>query len=411
LDKFAIGLQICPYFIIFNIMIKRILQDKLYALASKFPVVAVLGPRQSGKTTLVRSTFPEKDYQNLEDPETRLFAHSDPRAFLEHHPGGLIIDEAQREPDLFSYLQLMVDEHPIPGQFILTGSQHFLLHEKLSQTLAGRVAILTLLPFSLEELINVVPIEKDYLHYLFMGFYPPIYDKGITPQEWLPNYIQTYVERDVRMLKNITDLNAFTRFLKLCAGRTGQLINYSALATEAGISSNTARSWLSVLEASFIIFFLQPHYKNFNKRLVKMPKLYFYDTGLVVHLLGVQEEQQLEYHYMKGALFENFIISEIAKYEFHRGKRPEIFFWRDKSGREIDCIVDRAGNLFALEIKVSKSINQEFFKNIRYWSNLPGNKPAGMYVIYAGSQIQAWSDIRIVPWWETHTIMKEITRA
>jgi len=277
-------------------VIKRQIQEKLIQLSGQFPVVAVVGPRQSGKTTLVKMTFKDKSFLNLEEPDTRLFAQNDPRSFLSTSKSGLIIDEAQRVPDLFSYIQSIVDENKAPGSFIITGSHNFLMQEKISQTLAGRVAILTLLPFSIDELRGEDTLE-DFSTYIFKGFYPPIYDRKIEPSDWYPNYIRTYLERDVRLIKNIPDLNSFTLFVKLCAGRIGQLLNLSSLAVEAGISVNTAKSWLSVLEASYIIYRLEPHFQNFNKRLVKMPKLYFYDTGLACSLLGLESVTQINTHY------------------------------------------------------------------------------------------------------------------
>jgi predicted AAA+ superfamily ATPase len=378
-------------------MIKREITPSVLALAKQFPVISIIGPRQSGKTTLVKNIFPEKDYVNLEEPDTRLFAQTDPRAFLNGHPNGLIIDEAQRLPDLFSYIQVIVDSDKTSAQFILTGSQHFLLHERISQTLAGRAAIFTLLPFSFGELENHYENQPEYQDYIFKGFYPAIYDRNIAPKTWLANYVKTYVERDVRMLKNITDLNSFTLFLKICAGRCGQLINNSAIASEIGISTNTVRAWLSVLEASFIVFLLRPHFKNFNKRLVKMPKLYFYDTGLASYLLGITNTNQINFHHQKGALFENLIISEFMKYAFNFGLEPNLYFWRDKLGREIDCLIDRGEELTAVEIKSGQTITNEYFKNIKYWKDLSGSADDN-YVIYGGSQIQKRSDTQVLPW-------------
>ncbi|MGB5288910.1 MAG: ATP-binding protein, partial [Ignavibacteriaceae bacterium] len=320
-------------------MIKRQIQEKLVQLAEQFPVVAIVGPRQSGKTTLVKMSFKEKTYLNLEEPDTRLFAQTDPRSFLSGSKSGLIIDEAQRVPDLFSYIQSIVDESKTPGQFIITGSHNFLMQEKISQTLAGRVAILTLLPFSLEE-IRREDSEEDFPNYIFSGFYPPIYDRKIEPSDWYPNYIRTYLERDVRLIKNIPDLNSFTLFVKLCAGRIGQLLNLSSLAIEAGISVNTAKSWLSILEASYIAYRLEPHFQNFNKRLVKMPKLYFYDTGLACSLLGLESVDQISTHYLVGSLFENLVLSDLIKHKMNYGLNNNFYFWRDKLGREVDCLIE-----------------------------------------------------------------------
>ncbi len=287
-------------------MIARTLLPKLLSQARAFPVVTLTGPRQSGKTTLVRAAFPDMPYVSLEAPDMRQFALSDPRGFLANYPGGVILDEVQHVPDLFSYIQVIVDENR-QARFILTGSSNFLLMERISQSLAGRTAVLTLLPFSFEEL---PPGPEAYEERIFCGGYPPLYDRGLTPTDFYPAYIQTYVEKDVRLLKNIGDLNAFIQFTQLCAGRIGQPINYASLASDAGISPNTAKSWLSVLEAAYVLYRLQPFYRNFNKRLIKSPKLYFYDTGLACSLLGIRSAEQVGLHYLKGALFENLIISE-----------------------------------------------------------------------------------------------------
>ena len=389
-----------------SVMIKRELETKLIELAKKFPVIAVIGPRQSGKTTLVRKTFAGKEYVNLESPETRLFAQNDPKSFLENRKSGLIIDEAQRVPDIFSYIQLIVDEGSPAGSFILTGSQNFLMQENISQTLAGRVAILTLLPFSLEE-IGGIDRSNNFTHYLFKGFYPPIYDRKISPNDWYPNYTHTYLERDVRQIKNITDLNSFTLFVKLCAGRIGQLLNLSSLAADAGISVNTAKSWLSVLEASFIVFRLEPHHQNFNKRLVKMPKLYFYDTGLACSLLKLDNPDQLNTHFMLGPLFENLIISELVKYKLNHVRNFNIYFWRDKLGREIDCLVDFGDKKSAVEIKAGKTINKEFFKGLNYYDKLSGGENITNFLIYGGSQRQKISPVKILSWRKATTIFNE----
>lgn len=378
-------------------MIKREIENKLILLSGKFPVVAVVGPRQSGKTTLVKATFPEKEYVNLEEPDTRIFAQTDPRSFLSNRKSGLIIDEAQRVPELFSYIQTIVDEKKIPGSFILTGSHNFLMQEKISQTLAGRVAILTLLPFSLNEVFSTNN-ENDFRKFLFKGFYPPLYDREIEPGDWYPNYTRTYIERDVRLIKNIPNLNSFTLFVKLCAGRIGQLINLSSLAVEAGISVNTAKSWLSVLESSYIIYRLEPHYQNFNKRLVKMPKLYFYDTGLACSLLGLENEKQVTTHFLLGALFENLIISDLQKYRMNKGLNSDFYFWRDKLGREVDLLIDSGDEKSILEIKAGRTINEEFFKGLTFYKELSGNENISTYLIYSGEKEETRSTGKVLPW-------------
>jgi hypothetical protein len=386
-------------------VIKREIQEKLIQLSGQFPVVAVVGPRQSGKTTLVKMTFKDKSFQNLEEPDTRLFAQNDPRSFLSSSKSGLIIDEAQRVPDLFSYIQSIVDEKKAPGSFIITGSHNFLMQEKISQTLAGRVAILTLLPFSIDEIRRDDTVE-DFSTYIFKGFYPPIYDRKIEPSDWYPNYIRTYLERDVRLIKNIPDLNSFTLFVKLCAGRIGQLLNLSSLAVEAGISVNTAKSWLSVLEASYIVYRLEPHFQNFNKRLVKMPKLYFYDTGLACSLLGLESVTQISTHYLVGSLFENLVLSDLMKYKMNHGLNNNFYFWRDKLGREVDCLIESGLEKIILEIKSGKTINEDFFNGLKFYKDLAGEKNIFSYMIYGGGNVEVRSAAKVLPWHKATTIFE-----
>ncbi|HLD26836.1 MAG TPA: ATP-binding protein [Patescibacteria group bacterium] len=377
-------------------LITRIATKQLKKLAKGFPVVAVVGPRQSGKTTLVQHTFPRMRYISLEDLDTRSFAENDPRGFLTTYQPPIIFDEIQRSPQLLSYMQGVIDQNKNPGQFILTGSQNFLLYQGISQTLAGRVAILHLLPLSLEELSYTQYTSKEYIHYLYQGFYPRLYETKLNPRDWYLNYIQTYVERDVRQVKNITDLNAFQRFIAMCAGNIGQLLNLSSLANDCGITHNTAKSWLSLLETSFIIFLLKPHYKNFKKRLVKMPKLYFYDTGLASSLLRIENSQQLLSHPLKGNLFESLVISELFKYRLNRGISTPFYFWRDKVGHEIDCIFETGKKLLPIEIKSGKTITDDYFTNLDYWKNLTSAQHACM--VYGGDEIQKRSDITIFSW-------------
>jgi len=381
-------------------MITRIMQEKLIDLAGKYPVVSVIGPRQSGKTTLVRATFPEKRYVSLEDPDTREFAQSDPRGFLTTHSDNVILDEVQRVPQLFSYIQTIVDRGQQSGQFVLTGSNNYLLQENLSQTLAGRVAILKLLPLSIEEIVNAGYQINNYEEYIFKGLYPRIYDHLLNPEIWYANYIQTYIERDVRLIKNISDLGAFQRFIKLCAGRIGQLLNLSSLGNDCGISHNTAKSWLSILESSFIVFLLQPHYENFSKRLVKQPKIYFYDPGLAASLLGIESEGQLNTHYLKGGLFETFIIAELTKYRFNRSLEPQLYFWRDNKGSEVDCIIEFQNSLIPVEIKAGKTINLDYFKMLSYWNSLAAGKAGSSFLIYGGNESQRRSQAYVIGWYD-----------
>lgn len=385
-------------------MIKRVLEDKIKQLAEKFPVVSVTGPRQSGKTTLIKSIFPDWHYESLEDPDTRLFALSDPRKFL-NAGKKMIIDEIQRTPDLFSYIQSITDKENRNGQYIISGSQSFLLNQHISQSLAGRVAILNLMPLSFIELRQHGFIAGKYEKLLYKGFYPRLYDRNIEPVDFYPNYIQTYIERDVRLLQNIHDLTLFIRFLKLCAGRIGQLLNLNSLANDCGVSPNTAKSWISVLEASYIVFLLQPHFINFNKRLVKMPKLYFIDTGLASSLLEIQSENQLSTHYLRGVLFENFIISEFIKTRLNNGLRNNCYFWRDNKGIEIDCIIENGNLLTPIEIKSGTTFNQDFFRNLNWWNKLSGNSNENSFVIFGGyssrdtkdGTLLSWRDILRVP--------------
>ncbi len=379
-------------------MIKRKMHSKIIELAKKYPVVSIIGPRQSGKTTLVKYSFPEKNYVSLEDPDNREFAQTDPRGFLAAYPEGAILDEVQRTPDLFSYIQTTVDENNQPGFFILTGSNNYLLQENLSQTLAGRVAILTLLPLSMEEL-TAAEYEIDSLEdILFTGLYPRIFDQHIEPENWYSNYIQTYIERDVRLIKNISDLSTFQRFVKLCAGRIGHIINLSSLGNDCGITHNTAKAWISILEASFVVFLLQPHYKNFSKRLVKQPKLYFYDPGLASSLLGIENKLQLNTHYLKGGLFETFVLSELHKYRFNRGLKPHLYFWRDNQGNEIDCVLEVGDRLIPLEIKAGKTINKDFFKGLLYWQKIATEERKQGFVIYGGNSIQKREQGQVLSW-------------
>ena len=339
-------------------MINRMLGKKIRSLDKSFPVISVTGPRQSGKTTLVRSLFPDYAYVNLENPDERLAAEEDPVRFLTtHRHSGVILDEIQRVPDLFSYLQGIVDDSGEMGKYVLTGSQNFLLLEKVTQSLAGRVAICHLLPLTVEELQQSKLMPDDLDQIMLKGGYPTLYDRRLATEDFFPSYIQTYIERDVRSITNIGNLSSFQRFIKLCAGRAGQLVNLSGIANELGINYKTVQSWISILEASFIVFMLKPHHVNFNKRIVKQPKIYFYDTGLLCALLDIHTERQLTTHYLRGQIFESFIISEYQKMLYHRGLRSNAFFWRDNTGHEIDLLLEQPDSLIAVEIKSGETIN------------------------------------------------------
>ncbi len=376
--------------------IKRDLEEYLLYISTKFPVVTLTGPRQSGKSTLVRHVFFDKEYVSCEDPDMLQFARQDPRGFLSTYKNA-VIDEAQKVPEIFSYIQTIVDKTDAPGQFVLTGSSDFLLFEKITQSLAGRTAVLNLLPFSLREIHAERRFER-YEDYLLTGFYPRIYKMDIRPGDFYPSYVKTYVERDVRNLKNIADLGRFQLFLKLCAGRIGQLLNLSSLANECGISHTTAKSWISVLEASFIVFLLRPHHKNFNKRLVKMPKLYFYDTGLAAYLLDIRDASQITTHYAKGALFEQLIICEILKDRFNRGQSSNLYFWRDKIGHEIDCLLEQGESLLPIEIKAGRTVTPDYFKGVDYFVKLAAGAAAKPVIVYGGDANQTRSKATVTAW-------------
>ena len=378
-------------------MIERVIKTKLLALAKKFQVISLMGPRQSGKTTLVRDAFPDLPYLSLEEPDISQFALLDPRGFLSNYPDGAVLDEIQNTPELFSYIQSIVDNNR-KTQFILTGSANFLLMEKISQSLAGRTAILDLLSLSFSELKHDNFSFDKYETLIFKGQYPRIYDRDLAPTDFYPAYIRTYVEKDVRTIKNIENTNNFIRFTKLCAGRTGQLLNYTSLANDAGISINTVKSWLSILESSYIIYRLEPFYKNFKKRLAKSPKLYFYDTGVACSLLGIQNERQVTSHYLRGALFENLIINEFIKQSFNRGVRNYPYFWQNHHGKEIDCILDNGEEILPIEIKSGKTISNHYFANLKYWRKLTKSPDNWGYVIYGGDKNMKSSSGSFISW-------------
>lgn len=379
-------------------MIQRTAQETLEKLSQYFPIVAVTGPRQSGKTTLVQHTFSKKTYVSLENIDQMEIANEDPRGFLERFKDGAILDEAQRAPKLFSYLQTIVDLDKRQGLFVLTYSQQFGLVSKITQSLAGRVGLIHLLPFSIAELKkgNIFLSSLDEL--MLNGLYPAVYDRNIPPAIWYANYVSTYVERDVRQLINVKDLSTFQRFLRMCAARNGQLLNLASLGNDCGISHNTARAWLSILEASYIVFLLYPHHKNFGKRLVKTPKLYFYDTGLAAWLLNIQDADHLSIHPMRGALFESLILGEMLKTRFNRGKISNLFFWRNNLGIEIDVLVEKGDKLLPVEVKSGKTITQDFFTGINKWLNISGASSGEPYLVYGGDQRYTRSGTTIIPW-------------
>ncbi|MCQ2302029.1 MAG: ATP-binding protein [Bacteroidales bacterium] len=364
-------------------MIERNIIDKIQYLLTKYPVVTITGTRQCGKSTLLRNGFPTMRYVSLEDPDLREFAIDDARGFLNNFGTPLIIDEAQYAPKLFSYIQTRIDSEGQTGMYILSGSHNFLLMESISQSLAGRTAILKMAPFSISELThaNLLPELNEWL---FTGGFPRIYDKQINPVDFFPSYFQTYIERDVRLLRNINDLSHFVRFVKLCAARIGQLLNINALANECEVSVQTINSWLSVLETSYVIYLLKPYHNNFNKRLVKSPKLYFCDTGLAASLLGMENARQMDTHYLRGELFENMVIMEFIKQEYAQGREPNISFWRDSNQNEIDLLVERGLDLQAYEIKSSATMKTDYFKGLNKFAALAQLPKESLHVVYGG---------------------------
>lgn len=385
-------------------MIDRQITPLLKRRLEKFPILTLTGPRQSGKSTLLKNCFPDYQYVNLERPDYRQLVKADPMGFLQHQGEKVIFDEAQQVPELFSYLQVISDDRGTAGQYILSGSQSFLMNDRISQSLAGRTSVCHLFPFDVSEIAT----EGTVFETIFKGFYPRIYDFKIDPNEFHASYIQTYIERDVRSLKSIENLSTFSRFLALCAGRIGQVLNLSSLANDAGVSVNTVKSWLSLLEASFVLYRLQPYFRNFNKRLVKSPKIYFYDTGLACALLNIKSPIMLQTHYMYGALFENLVISEIIKIQQHTGQRPSAYYWRDNNGVEIDCIVEGAdGKMHAIEIKGGATVNRDYIKNL---NRFPARDEMSKRVIYTGKDTLLMKDVTITSFTEIESTIREIIK-
>lgn len=388
-------------------MLNRDISAELLEMANQYPVVTLLGPRQSGKTTLVKQLFKDMPYVSLENPDDRSFAEFDPRAFLENYPNGVILDEIQRLPILLSYIQGIVDQRKKKGIFILTGSHQHQLHQSVSQSLAGRTAILKLLPFCLSELpVNHQHQALDY--YLYHGMYPRIYDDSLNPTKFYRSYLQTYVERDVRQMINIKDLATFQLFIKLCASRVGQLVNANSLSHEVGVSANTVTHWLSILEASFIIFRLPPYFENFGKRLIKSSKLYFTDVGLASYCLDIHSPALLARDPLRGSLAENFMISELIKHRENAGFEPNAYFYRDSNQREVDFIIKNGNQLIPIEIKSSKTFHPSFLKGLTHLKTIAEGRVTQGYLLYAGDQEQYIHDIFIANFHHIKKISEQI---
>lgn len=379
-------------------LVSRDIEKVIRIQTAKYPVIAVTGPRQSGKTTLLKTLFADYRYISLENPDNRAFATDDPVGFLKDYNEHVILDEVQQAPRLFSYIQTIVDESQQMGQFILSGSQNFQLLSNITQSLAGRVALFKLLPFDFAEMKSGNLLAESFPEACLNGFYPAIYDRNINPTTFYANYVQTYVQRDVTELTNVRDLRQFRTLLSLCAARTGQLLNLSSLANECGITQPTAKAWLSILESSYITFQLQPFYRNFSKRVVKTPKIYFYDTGLLCHLLGIRDIATFNESPLRGNIFENMITAELYKQNEHRSLHRDYWFWRDSNGHEIDLLTQN-GNLYDIfEIKSTQTIMPEHFKGLNYFSEISENKTGQKTLIYGGSTNQSRTQYSVSGW-------------
>ena len=380
--------------------INREITKAIKELVGKYPVLALTGPRQSGKTTLLKSVFPDYTYISLENPDNRNFAETDPNGFLRLYSKNVIFDEVQRVPVLFSYIQTIVDESGMMGQFILSGSQNFHLLRNITQSLAGRVALLKLFPFDFQELISAGLLNSDYLENIIKGFYPAIYDRSIQPGTFYSNYVQTYIQRDVSELIAIKDLRLFQNFIGLCATRAGQLLNLNALANECGISQPTAKAWLSALESSYVVFQLYPFHENFSKRIVKTPKLYFYDSGLLSYLLKIKQVELLSTQAFKGSLFENMMIAEYVKRMHHKNQISDLWFWRDSAGHEVDLLIDEGLTLNLVEFKATQTIMTDLFNGLIFFEKVSKKAYLTKTLVYSGDKYQSRTAGNVVPWFE-----------
>lgn len=379
-------------------LFSRSLAEEIRKRESQFPILAVTGPRQSGKTTLLKSLFPDYVYVSLENPDIRSFAEDDPNGFLQRYPGQAILDEVQRVPALFSYLQTAVDESGQMGQYILSGSQNFHLLKNITQTLAGRVALFRLLPLDLDEMEQAGILSGTYAEACIQGGYPAIFHRGISPADFYENYVRTYIEKDVTELVNIRDTQSFRTFLGLCAGRTGQLLNLNAMANECNISQPTAKAWLSILQSSYLVFLLYPYHENFNKRLVKTPKLYFYDTGLVSYLLEIREKSEILTNRLKGNIFENLVVSNFMKINEHRYLHRHYYFWQDHNGLEVDLLRKTADAFEAYEIKATQTLTSDLFKGLHHFAEIAKPATVHLHLVYGGQESLTRSNTDVQGW-------------
>ena len=390
-------------------MIKRTLETSLKQASKQYPVVLLTGPRQSGKTTLCRAVFNDKPYVSFENPDHREFAQKDPRGLLNKYSEGAIFDEIQRCPDILSYLQGIVDEHPGNGRYILTGSQNILLLKSVQQSLAGRVAILRLLPFSYAEIAKIMATYSlDEI--LYTGGYPRIFDRKLNPTDAMRNYTASYLERDVRQIINVKNLSNFQKFLKLCAGRIGQVLNLSSIGNDLGVSHMTIKEWLSVLETSYVIYLLPAYYRNFKKRIIKSPKLYFHDVGLASYLLGIEKPEHMNRDPLMGNLFENYIVTEVIKYFWSHGRNAPLYFFRDNIGNEVDLLVEKARQVAAIEIKAGQTVNNDWFKGLEYLRRVMGKTVLSRHLIYAGKEEYVREGVGIWPFRHTFKMMDSLEK-
>lgn len=391
-------------------ILRRALADQVAQASTEFPVIAIVGPRQSGKTTLAQATFPDHKYVSLEDFDVRTLALSDPRKFLLDYPTshGIILDEIQHAPQLLSYMQTIVDREKKKGYFVVTGSQNFLIDEAITQTLAGRMAVLTLLPLSISELADGSLLPEKIETLIFKGSYPAAHAQKISVERLYKNYVRLYVERDVRQIKNVADLVTFQKFMRLCAGRIGQVVNLTSLGDDCGVNQSTVKAWLSLLEASYIIFQLYPYYENYGKRLIKAPKIYFVDTGIACSLLKIRSVAELEDHYLRGGLVESLIITDLLKQQYNRDHQPSLYFWRDHAGHELDCIIDETKCPIPVEIKAGKTIATDFFKELKFWQETVENPDCPRYLVYGGGEDQSWSQAEVLSWKSAGNLIEKI---